>query len=184
MTTAYPTTAPARLQPAVLGGLVMGVLASLPVVNLANMCCCAWAISGGLIAAWLMQQNHPYPVQPGDGALTGLLAGVVGAITWGLLYVPIHTITGPLQQRLVSRVLENAGELPPQLGAALQQADRGLIVSLVIGLLVNLVLFSVFGMLGGLLGAVLVRKPAPPPPPPPPPTPTIPPVPPPAPLDS
>jgi len=172
--TAYPTTtAPARFQPALLGGIVMGVLASLPVVNLANLCCCAWAITGGLLSAWLMQQNHRYPVLPGDGALTGLIAGVIGAIVWGLLYVPIHMLTGPLQQRLMSRVLENAGDLPPQFTSALERADRGLVMGLVFGLLANLVLFAIFGMLGGLLGAVLVRKPAPPPPPPIPPAPPM-----------
>jgi hypothetical protein len=156
-----------------LGGIVIGVLASLPVVNLANLCCCAWAISGGLLSAWLLQQNHPHPVLPGDGALTGLIAGVFGAIVWGILYVPIHMLTGPLQRRLMSRVLENAGDVPPQFRAALEHADRGLVLGLVVGLLVNLMLFAIFGMLGGLLGAVLVRKPAPPPPPPIPPAPPL-----------
>ena len=60
--------APAKFQPALLGGVTIGVLSALPVINLAN-CCCAWILFGGALAAYLMQQNHPYPVETGDGAL-------------------------------------------------------------------------------------------------------------------
>ena len=37
---------PAKLQPALLGGVTIGVLSALPVINLAN-CCCAWILFGG-----------------------------------------------------------------------------------------------------------------------------------------
>ena len=42
------TTKPDQLQPALVGGLVMGVLSALPLVNLGNLCCCFWVVSGGL----------------------------------------------------------------------------------------------------------------------------------------
>ena len=72
---------PAKLQPALLGGVTIGVLSALPVINLAN-CCCAWILFGGALSAYLMQQNHPEPIQVGDGAIAGLLAGVMGAFVW------------------------------------------------------------------------------------------------------
>ena len=56
-----PTMTPAKLQPALLGGLTIGVLSALPVINLAN-CCCAWILFGGALAAYLMQQSHPEPI--------------------------------------------------------------------------------------------------------------------------
>jgi hypothetical protein len=43
--------------PALLGGLFIGVLSSLPYIKGGNVCCCLWVISGGMLAAWLMQQN-------------------------------------------------------------------------------------------------------------------------------
>ncbi|MDO8680687.1 MAG: DUF5518 domain-containing protein, partial [Acidobacteriota bacterium] len=76
--------APAKTQPALLGGLAIGVLSALPVISLAN-CCCAWILFGGALAAYLMQQNHPEPVNAGDGAIVGLLAGIVGAFVWLVL---------------------------------------------------------------------------------------------------
>ena len=44
------------IQPALLGGVAMGVLSALPVINIAN-CCCAWILFGGGLAAYLMQQG-------------------------------------------------------------------------------------------------------------------------------
>src|SRR5205814_1251056 len=66
-------------QPALIGGLVMGVLSALPLVNAANICCCLWVIAGGAVAAYLLQQNQTMPIAPGDGALVGLFAGIIGA---------------------------------------------------------------------------------------------------------
>src|SRR3712207_3305780 len=71
-----------KLLPALLGGLFIGVLSSLPIVKIGNVCCCLWVISGGVLAAWVMQQNTTRPVTPGEGALVGLLAGLVGAAVW------------------------------------------------------------------------------------------------------
>jgi hypothetical protein len=160
---------PNKFQPALLGGLVLGVLSSLPVVNVAN-CCCIWLVTGGVLAAWVMQQNHPAPIQLADGAMAGLLAGVFGAIVWLVLYVPMHMLTGDMQARMVERVLQNAGDLPANVRDALENAQSGgsLAASIVIGFLFMLVAGAIFSTLGGLLGAALFKKGQPPPPPPPP----------------
>ena len=58
-----------RLQPALLGGVFIGVLSTLPIINIGNLCCCRWVISGGALAAYLLQQNQPEPItgaQPDD----------------------------------------------------------------------------------------------------------------------
>ncbi len=52
----------AMLKPALMGGLVMGVLSALPGVSLGNCCCCAWLVTGGLVAAYLLQSNTPEPI--------------------------------------------------------------------------------------------------------------------------
>ena len=157
---------PNKFQPALLGGLVLGVLSSLPVVNVAN-CCCIWLVTGGVLAAWVMQQNHPAPIQLGDGALAGLLAGVFGAVVWLVLYVPMHLLTGNMQARMMERVLQNAGDLPPNVREALENAQSGgsLFFSIAVGFLFMLVAGAIFATLGGLLGAAFFKKTPPPPPP-------------------
>ncbi len=71
-----------RFQPALLGGLFVGVMSALPVVGWANTCCCLWVVSGGALTAYLLQQATAGPIQGADAALQGLLAGALGAIVY------------------------------------------------------------------------------------------------------
>jgi hypothetical protein len=158
---------PPRLQPAVFGGLFIGVLSALPLINIAN-CCCLWVIGGGALAAYLMQQNYPYPVSAADGALVGLLAGVFGGILGALLSVPIEMMVGPVQQRMLERLILSNPDVPEETRAMFENmAARGQSAvvfgfRLVFGALIG----AIFGMLGGLLGVALFKKNEPPPPPP------------------
>lgn len=164
-------TGPAKLQPALLAGLAIGVLSALPVINLANVCCCAWVLLGGALAAYLMQQNYPGPITSGDGAVVGLLAGAVGAVVSTLVSIPISFALGPFQAQVIERVLETARDMPPEAREVLESMRGGpaIGVGIVLSFFVMLVVGTLFGLIGGLIGAVLFRKNAPPPPPPPPP---------------
>ena len=165
--------APAKLQPALLGGVVIGVLSALPVINLAN-CCCAWILFGGALAAYLMQQDHPEPIMIGDGAIVGLLAGMVGAFIAAILSIPIGMAMGPFQSEMAGEVLKNP-DLPPEFRRLFEQFGAGPVVGVGFFLFffMSLVVSSLFGMLGGLFGALMFRKS--PPPVIPPPVPPIPP---------
>lgn len=153
------------LQPALLGGVTIGVLSALPIVNLANACCCAWIVFGGGLAAWLLQQQRPDPIAAGDGAVAGLAAGVVGAVVWLALEIPLRLALAPLHAGLVDAALRNAGDLPPAVQYWLESMKSGALVGagLAFGFLVMLVVGSVFAMIGGVIGALLFRKPAAPP---------------------
>ena len=54
----------ARLQPALLGGVFIGVLSALPFISAANCCCCLWVVAGGVLTVYLRQQNSPMAIQP------------------------------------------------------------------------------------------------------------------------
>src|SRR6187402_3859167 len=97
---------PSKTQPALLGGVTIGVLSALPIINLAN-CCCAWIVFGGALAAYLMQANHPEPIQIGDGAIVGLLAGLIGAFVWLIVFIPISSMMAPFGSRMAERALQN-----------------------------------------------------------------------------
>jgi hypothetical protein len=154
-------------QPALIGGVVMGVLSALPIVSVGN-CCCLWVVSGGLVATYVMQQNQPAPITPGEGALVGLLAGMIGAVVMTALSIPIGLLVGPMERRLVERVLEMTGNMPPEIRDALERYSRegGAAVSVlasIVSFMFWLCVGAIFSTLGGLLGAALFRK-APPPP--------------------
>ena len=64
-------------QPALLGGVFIGVLSALPYINAAN-CCCLWVIAGGVLVVYLQQQASPTPVATNDAVIGGLIAGAIG----------------------------------------------------------------------------------------------------------
>jgi hypothetical protein len=157
-----------KTQPALIGGVMIGVLSALPVINLAN-CCCAWVLFGGVMAAYLMQQNHPEPIQVGDGAIVGLFAGVVGAFVWLFVSIPLNIVMAPFQRGMARRMMENASNLPPELRGIFETASTGAAVGVatVFFFFVMLVVSTLFGMLGGIIGALMFRKAQPPVVPPP-----------------
>lgn len=155
-----------KLQPSLLAGLFIGVLSALPIISAGNCLCCLWVVSGGVLAAYLLQQDQPTPIESGDGAIVGLLAGLVGAVLASLLAIPIQMMMGPLSADIFRRIAEQAGDAPPEFRTAIEQLAAGSVgvVAVFIGLVFNLIFFSVFGLLGGLLGQALFKRSAPPPP--------------------
>ncbi len=99
------TTKPGYAQPALIGGVVLGVLSALPIVSVGNACCCLWVVAGGVIAAYLFQQNQHRPITPADGALVGLLAGLIGAVVARAISIPIDLMVAPIDAgQLVQRL--------------------------------------------------------------------------------
>lgn len=150
-----------RLQPAFWGGLFIGVLSGLPIIEAGNACCCLWVISGGVLSVWLAQQNTTYSIRAAEGALIGVSAGLIGAI----IAFPLNLLFEDWKRDLFLRLIElTNAEIPPDFGAVLN--TRAGAISRVISLLVSLVAYGIFGLLGGLLGAAIFKKNVPPPPPP------------------
>jgi hypothetical protein len=145
-----------------IGGLVMGVLSALPIISAGNLCCCLWIISGGLVAAYVLQQNQATPITPGDGALVGLLAGMAGAVIYFVLSIPITFLVAPLQRQVLERLMERTNGMPPEFREYMGGYVGG-VLGLVIGFVFMLMMGAVFSTIGGLLGAVFFRKGLPPP---------------------
>ena len=155
-----------RLQPAFWGGLFIGVLSALPIVNAGNCCCCLWVVCGGILATYLRQQNTPFQITAAEGALVGLLAGLIGGVIAAILSIPMQMMLGPVQQRFLERILANNPDLPPEMRDMAQRFAAGSALR-VAGAIIGIVIDVIFGMLGGLLGIAIFKKNAPPPPPPP-----------------
>jgi hypothetical protein len=149
------------LQPALLGGLVMGVLSALPIISAGNLCCCLWVITGGLLAAYLLQQNRSGPITAADGAIVGLLAGLIGATCQFVLSIPIGLLVGPVERQLLERLREMSGS-----GIAEFNLDRGpglvgVVLLRLVAFVFTLVVGSIVSTLAGVVGAVLFAKPSP-----------------------
>lgn len=146
----------------------MGVLSALPIIAAGNACCCLWVVSGGVIAAYLFQQNQTTPITPADGALIGLLAGLTGAFVRFFVAIPIDILVAPMEQAMLQRILD-MGTFPPEVRDMMERYGRGgamagafFIISRIVGLMFWIFVGGVFSTLGGLLGALIFRTQTPP----------------------
>lgn len=147
-----------KMMPALLGGLFIGVLSSLPYIKGGNVCCCLWVISGGALAAWLMQQNTPRPVTAGEGAVVGLLSGLVGTvvwIAWGVIGLVVFS-SSPFDMADFQRAMGEAEGMTPEAREALESLSPA--VMLVVGGVIWAFVSMAFATLGGLLGAMLFKR--------------------------
>lgn len=148
------------IEPALIGGLVVGVLSALPIISAGNLCCCLWIVSGGVAAAHFLQQNQQRPITQGDGALVGLLAGLIGAGVYLVVSIPITILVAPIQRQVLARLMERANGMPPEFREYV--GGVGGAVGLVLGFVLMVVLGAIFSTLGGLLGAIFFSRSQPP----------------------
>jgi hypothetical protein len=162
------TTSPNYVRPALIGGAVMGVLSALPIVSAGNICCCLWVVSGGVVAAYVFQQNHPVQMSASDGAIVGLLAGIFGAMIHTVVSIPVDIIVGPMQRALMQRILDMAGNVPSDMRDVFDRfGDRQMsgaffVVGHLVGFIFWMCIGGIFSTLGGLLGSAIFKKQTPP----------------------
>ena len=155
-----------KVKPALIGGVLLGLLSVIPVVN---TCCCLWAILGGLLASYLYVKNSPVPATPGEGAAVGAFAGAVGAVIAIVLGIPISYAAGPALQNWLVGMMENMDPAQAEMFRRQLEMSGDSILPVIINSLILAVLLFVFSIIGGLIGTALFEKRkggAPPPPPP------------------
>jgi hypothetical protein len=171
------------LRPALIGGVLLGILSSLPVINLFNCICCAWVIGGGVLASYLYVKDSTAPVSMGKGVALGLATGILGTIVSALFSIPLYFMMnrGMSVMEQLRVAVDQVPNMPPETREMLRSlTERGgmEVLFFVFFLVFTLVLYCLFAMLGGAIGVALFEKrktePAPtyippyqPPPPPP-----------------
>ena len=143
-----------------VGALVMGVLSALPLISVGNLCCCLWVISGGVAAAYVLQQGQPDPITPADGAFVGFLAGLAGAVVYLVISLPVEVVIGPMEREMMRRMLESMSGAENFRNYA-ERADLvGTPVRVFLGFVMMLFVGAVFSTVGGVIGSLLFKKPA------------------------
>jgi|SRR5207253_3834374 len=143
-----------KLKPALIGGLLAGVLSIIPFVNL---CACLWSIGGGLLAGYLLIKDSPAPVSLGTGAITGLFAGVVAAVLRLVIGIPIALMMA--RTALMDEQFR-------RMGVQLPLSGMGLVI---VASIFGAVLMAGMATIGGLIAVPIFEKrkdgEVPPPPP-------------------
>jgi hypothetical protein len=136
-----------KLKPAILGGLIVGVLSGvLSFIPFVNYCCCLWSIGGGALAAFLYIKSSPTPVGMGDGAMVGGLAGAFGGILYLIINLPITVL------------IIGVASMSSQMRQAGVNVPFSPILLVVLSSIVTAVILAVLATLGGVIGTAIFEK--------------------------
>ncbi len=144
-------------KPAFIGGAIVGLLSVMPILQIANLCFCLWALVGGAVAAKILIDSSPTPLTSRDGAKIGLLAGLVGGAIYFLIGMPL-TIWS------MGNILESAANLPIadqnaiEFYHKIQQSPALKIIFAFLFVFLASVFLVGFTVIGGLLGVKLFEK--------------------------
>jgi hypothetical protein len=158
---------PSMIQPALVGGVLLGITSAFPILEWFNCACCILVIGGGLLASYLYLRDYPTNVASmtyGDGGLLGLLTGLIGGLVWTAVEVPLtyfKTRFGmDLQELTKLEDLLGDYRVPPFVEDLATGGALGLGV-LFVTLFVQLVISMVFASIGGVIGVALFGSKAP-----------------------
>jgi uncharacterized membrane protein YeaQ/YmgE (transglycosylase-associated protein family) len=133
-----------------ISGVVMGLLGGLPLISVLNCVLCMWVWLSAILAVMLYRnfEGSKPKVTSGQGALLGLVAGVIGAfIVW-----LISLLTRNVAMSYISQILSATGTNIPD---SLVRTGAS-----IFSLFFDLVLYAIFGAVGGLIGAAIFKGPA------------------------
>ena len=129
---------------AVLGGIIGGILSSIPVLNIVNCCFCLLNGAGAALGVSLHCRSDPnVRMSLGQGAISGAISGLVAAGIATVANVIVSFVLGSM----MASMFRSMG-LPREITN--QMLDTSFLSILTNGC-TNVVLFTVFGALFGML---------------------------------
>jgi hypothetical protein len=151
------------VQPAIAGGIFLGLLSSLPIIQAGNCLCCMWVLGGGGIATYLLNKQRPLGLTPGDGAFAGGLSGLFGAFVATLVTIPVRLISGRFfesQQEALEEAFRDIPEFEgPIRDLMLRMASSEVsVVTILLTFIMYMLMFALFAMIGGILTVAILRK--------------------------
>jgi hypothetical protein len=156
---------PNMIQAALIGGVFLGVTSALPIIEWFNCVCCLLLMGGGVLASFIYVRDNPIGVTYGDGALLGLFTGLIGAIVWTVVEIPLTYF-----QLKFGMGMEDIAELEellsdPDIPPFLQEFIVSILNSGAISpflifftLFTHLVLAVIFATIGGIIGVALFQR--------------------------
>ncbi len=147
-----------KLPSILLGGAVVGIanilIGQIPVVG--SCLACLLYIGAGMLAVWHYTNSYQVTLPGGQGALIGLLSGIMAALlshVLAILLIRFGVLPDPIAMMEASGQLS---QMPPE------QAEMALRIARTmagpVGLLIGAVIGGLIGLLGGVVGAATFKK--------------------------
>ncbi len=146
-----------KLKPALIGGVVLGLLSVIPFVNFVNFCCCLWAIVGGALATQMYVKSSPMPASAGDGAILGVLAGLVGSAINVVIGIPVNLVVGAAMRGVMLSFIESMNPGQVDMMRAQMEASAS-VPGTIVNQLIGSVFLIIFATVGGLIGIPIFEK--------------------------
>ena len=164
---------PDKKIPALYGGVIIGLISSIPFLSFVNCCCCAGILLGGFLAVMFYKNNFTPDTPPftaSDCMVVGILAGATGAVIESALSMIFFALFGNVALEFLMNLARNSniqlpGDAMEKLEEALKQGKSG--ASMIGNFFGSLFVNGLFGMLGGLIGYSIFKPKGTPMPPPP-----------------
>ena len=83
-----------KMKPALIGGVVLGLLSAIPFVNMVTCAAARGPSVGGVLPPTCTSRTPPPGLDRRRGAQVGAIAGVVGAVIYLVLGIPLGIMAG------------------------------------------------------------------------------------------
>ena len=165
-TPAQPPQPPRELdfvQPALVGGMFLGLLSSLPLISAGNCLCCMWVLGGGGIAAYLLTKQRPDGlITYGDAAFGGVMSGLFGSVVATVVSIPTRLLMARFmvgQEEAMEEVFREFPVEGPMRDLIMRFASPEVSTTTVLFMFIYyLLLFSLFAMIGGILAVAIMKN--------------------------
>lgn len=156
---------PNRLRPVIIGTLAISAISIMPIINFVNLFCCAGIILGGAIGAMFYNRqlsNFNQQITTKDGAIMGLLAGILSAIivTGINLLMVLYSNINPITE-ILEAVNTFSKDLPQEVYDQMKhfsdEFERyGYSPTLtLVSLIINVIIYPLFASIGGIIVAMI-----------------------------
>ena len=153
-----------RNHPALIGGLIVGILSTLPIVKLGNLIFCMWALLGGAVAVRMYIKNSSKRVTHAEAARVAGQAGLLGAVINVFIGMPIELAMLPAGMHWLEGAAATMTTIQQQQVREAVELLRGMTTGeIVLGFLLPVALLGAtilfgFTVLGGVLSVTLFEK--------------------------
>lgn len=144
-------------RPSLLGGIVLGLLSSIPYINTCNIIC-LWVIFGGGVASFLYWEKKK-EISLREGLISGGFAGALGApVSTAFFIIRWLLFKDKMTQKVIS-FLKDYESIP--LGT--KETIIGLIKNsptliFINNLFFNIIIYSIFAGVGGLITVKIIEN--------------------------
>lgn len=131
------------IKPALIAGVIAGILSVIPIINFVNCICCGWIVIFGFVSVYLLKKDIK-TVEPIDGAIVGALTGLIAFV--------FVTIIGIL---FTSLFVGSTG-----MYRSMEYMELNAFVSgtyLFFQGVMRIIIFPIFGAFGGIIGVVILK---------------------------